>query len=78
MMATPLTLQEMEGYDDIKFLEQPPDSLACPICLAVLHEPHLLSCCGTHICQVPYVHVSLYVHVNAWHEVPISKHYATI
>lgn len=50
-MATP-DMPEKEGHDDVKFLEPPPDTLMCPICLSVLYEPHLLSCCGTHICQV--------------------------
>ncbi len=40
------------GYEDSVFVEVPPDSLACPVCLLVLKEPHLLSCCGAHICEV--------------------------
>lgn len=40
------------GYEDSFFVETPPDSLTCPVCLLVLRQPHLLSCCGAHICQV--------------------------
>ena len=40
------------GYDDNDFVDSPPESLKCPVCLLVLREPHLLSCCGSHLCQV--------------------------
>lgn len=40
------------GYHHVKFKDYPPESLQCPICLSVLKEPHLLSCCGCHICEV--------------------------
>lgn len=47
-IKTPLN----SGYEDNLFLETPPESLTCPVCLLVLKEPHLLSCCGEHICKV--------------------------
>ena len=40
------------GYEDSLFLTTPPVALTCPVCLLVLKQPHLLSCCGAHICQV--------------------------
>ncbi len=40
------------GYDDSLFIETPPVALTCPVCLLVLKQPHLLSCCGAHICHV--------------------------
>ena len=42
------------GYGDELFLEPPDEtsSLRCPVCFLVLREPHLLSCCGSHLCQV--------------------------
>ena len=40
------------GYEDQLFLDLPPKSLQCPICLLVLREPYLLSCCGGHACKV--------------------------
>ena len=41
------------GYDDSIFLNLPSDkSLECPVCMSVLRDPHLLSCCGSHVCQV--------------------------
>ena len=44
------------GYDYTLFVDSSSssnfDSLQCPICLLVLKEPNLLSCCGVHICQV--------------------------
>ena len=43
------------GYDDQLFLDPAPESLQCPVCLLVLRDPHLLSCCGAHICQVEII-----------------------
>ena len=40
------------GYQDVKFIRVPPKALHCPLCSLVLKEPHLLSCCGGHICEV--------------------------
>ena len=33
------------GYD-CDFVEPPPESLQCPVCLLPFQDPHLLSCCG--------------------------------
>ena len=35
------------SYD---FLDAPPSELECPVCLLVMREPHLTSCCGNHFC----------------------------
>ena len=43
------------GYKDQIFLDLPPESLHCPVCLLVVREPHVLVCCGTHICQVSII-----------------------
>ena len=40
------------GYCDVNFIETPPDHLQCPICISVLKEPHIQSCCGSHMCEV--------------------------
>ena len=48
----PLPQLPTGGYDDDYFVDPAPKSLHCPVCLLVLREPHLISCCGTHICQV--------------------------
>ena len=29
----------------------PPDDVVCPICLDIVVEPHLLTCCGQHLCK---------------------------
>ena len=51
-LCQPLPELPTGGYDDDYFLEPPHESLHCPVCLLVLREPHLISCCGAHICQV--------------------------
>ena len=40
-------------YENIELVDSPEnlDSLECVICLRLLHEPHLLSCCGIKVCQ---------------------------
>ena len=40
------------GYYDVDFIDPPPDSLQCPVCLSALKQPHILSCCSSHICEV--------------------------
>ena len=35
----------MGGYDS-DFVDPPPDSLQCPVCLLPFRDPALLSCCG--------------------------------
>lgn len=39
------------GYK-CEFVQQPPESLQCPVCLLILRDPHLLSCCGAKVCAV--------------------------
>ena len=37
----------------VQFLEPPGDDFKCPICLEILQEPHLTTCCGNHhLCKV--------------------------
>ena len=37
----------------IQFLDQPGDDFKCPICLEILQEPYLTTCCGNHhLCKV--------------------------
>ena len=38
------------GYD-YEFVAAPPKSLECPVCLLILHDPHIISCCGNEFCQ---------------------------
>ena len=40
------------GYCDVNFVDPPPDSLQCPVCLSTLKQPHILSCCGKNMCEV--------------------------
>ena len=40
-----------DGGYDYEFVSNPPDELICPICLSVLRDPNLTSCCGNHFCQ---------------------------
>ena len=39
--------------EDIDFAEKVPKQLTveCPICMAVLFNPHIVSCCGNHFCE---------------------------
>ena len=39
--------------DDVEFVEKPPRQLAleCPICMGILYNPHIVSCCGYHFCE---------------------------
>ncbi len=37
--------------DEFDFVENPPEDLHCSICLSVLRNPNLTSCCGNHFCQ---------------------------
>ncbi len=38
------------GGHDYQFLAEPSENLKCSICLSVLRDPHLTSCCGNHFC----------------------------
>ena len=44
------------GYD-YEFVSDPPDELKCSICLSVLRDPSLTSCCGNHFCQSCISHI---------------------
>ena len=39
------------GYD-YDFVDGPPKSLECPVCLLTLRDPHVISCCGQEFCQL--------------------------
>ena len=41
------------GIYECEFVEHPPKHLQseCPICLQILREPHLISCCGHSYCE---------------------------
>ena len=39
------------GGHDYKFVDSPPKSLECSICLFIVHNPHVTSCCGNHFCR---------------------------
>ena len=41
----------MEDNYDCDFVNDPPKSLECTICLLTLREPHVISCCGNHFCR---------------------------
>ena len=45
------------GYEDHLFLDLPPESPHCPVCLLVVREPHVLVCCGTRICKVSIINI---------------------
>ena len=42
---------EGSGGYDYEFVSDSPDELKCSICLSVLRDPSLTSCCGKHFCQ---------------------------
>lgn len=44
-------LEESCAGLDYDFVDSPPDDLQCSICLLVLSEPQLTSCCGNHFCS---------------------------
>ena len=44
-------VEPLEGGYDLDFVDPPPEDLQCSICLSVLRDPHLTSCCGKHFCQ---------------------------
>lgn len=57
-MATSSSSYGIEGGYDLDFVdEQISDELLCLVCLLVLREPQLTSCCGTHLCNACYEHV---------------------
>ena len=50
--APPREAEKKNGYE-CEFVEPPPKHLQseCPICLQILREPHLISCCGHSYCE---------------------------
>lgn len=44
------SMQFIPSIDDCNFVEEVPDHLSCSICLGVINDPHLLSCCGIKYC----------------------------
>ena len=42
---------KMATHDSLKFVEAPPEDVWCPVCMTVMRNPHLLSCCGRHVCR---------------------------
>ena len=51
-MAEGDSLRLATKHDDIIFIDPLPETFKCPVCISVLNDPHLLSCCGVHICEV--------------------------
>ena len=43
---------EQKGGYDYEFVNPPPKSLECSVCLLTLRDPHVISCCGYEFCQV--------------------------
>lgn len=50
-MSTTQTGKMNRGGFDYTFIKPPPKRLECPVCLLVLKEPHVSSCCGNHFCR---------------------------
>ena len=50
-MATSDREHSKGGYD-YEFVSSPPKFLECSICLLILRDPHVISCCGNEFCQV--------------------------
>ena len=53
--SKPVLRKENRGGYDCEFLERPSDAFQggeCPVCLLVLKEPCLISCCGHKYCRV--------------------------
>ena len=45
-----VSVQVIQGGYDHDFVD-PPKDLECPVCMLVLRDPHLISCCGNHFCR---------------------------
>lgn len=45
-------MASFKGGIDYEFVSTPPKSLECSICLLTLRDPHVISCCGNHYCQL--------------------------
>ena len=46
-----LTMAAPNGGYDCDFVNVPPKNLECTICLLILREPYIISCCGNHFCR---------------------------
>ena len=46
-MATP----SGKGGYDCQFVDPPPKTLECPVCLLTLRDPHVTTCCGNYLCE---------------------------
>ncbi len=44
-------MAKFSGGYDYEFVDQPPKSLECSICLLTLRNPMVISCCGNHFCD---------------------------
>ena len=46
-----MATSKASGGFDCDFVEPPPKSLECPICLLTVREPHIVVCCGNQFCR---------------------------
>ena len=46
-----MSMNSNKGGFDCDFVQPPPKHLECSVCLLVLKDPHVSSCCGNHFCQ---------------------------
>ena len=46
-----IIMATFKGGYDYEFIDPPPNSLECSICLLTLRDPHVISCCGNHFCH---------------------------
>ena len=53
---------------EYEFMDTPPEDIHCPICLLVLQEPYLTSCCGNHFCKKCIERVK-----GSWQPCPLCK-----
>ena len=44
-------MASLKGGYDFDFVEPPPKRLECTICLLVVRDPHVISCCGNQFCR---------------------------
>ena len=49
LACTNMAMSSKGGFD-CDFIQPPPKHLECPVCLLVLKDPHVSSCCGNHFC----------------------------
>ena len=46
-----LSVSQSAGGYDYEFVDEPSEDMNCSVCLSILRDPHLTSCCGNHFCQ---------------------------